>query len=166
DDEEEEIKAAAEEGLAAVETAGKRRRGQWGLWLRLRRKKGAGRWQEQVRQRRAWPRWQAVGRRCKRKQQVAKVRTRLEARGEGSGCSFFGGGNEGSDRRGGWQRLGAEGRCSKGATVRLGAGSERRKGDDRDGRRRRWRKRRPRERREGKAAWVGVAGGSGREERQ
>ncbi|RWW69578.1 hypothetical protein BHE74_00022829 [Ensete ventricosum] len=134
-------------------------------WLRLRRKKGAGRWQEQVRQRRAWPRWQAVGRRRKRKQQVAMVRTRLEARGEGSGCSFFGGGNEGSGRRGGWQRLGAEGRCSKGATVRLGAGSERRKGDDRDGRRRRWRKRRPRERREGKAAWVGVAGGSGREER-
>ncbi|RZR84201.1 hypothetical protein BHM03_00010968 [Ensete ventricosum] len=40
-------------------------------------------------------------------------------------------------------------------------------GDGREGNRGgRRRKRRPRERREGKAAWVGVAGGSGREERQ
>ncbi|RZR82244.1 hypothetical protein BHM03_00008590 [Ensete ventricosum] len=34
--------------------------------------------------RRAWPRWQVVGRRRRRKQRVAMVRTRLEARGEDS----------------------------------------------------------------------------------
>ncbi|RWW44259.1 hypothetical protein BHE74_00050000 [Ensete ventricosum] len=30
------------------------------------------------------------------------------------GCNFSGGGNEGSNRHGGWQGLGAEGRCSRG----------------------------------------------------
>ncbi|RZR90945.1 hypothetical protein BHM03_00018960 [Ensete ventricosum] len=39
---------------------------------------------EQVRQRRAWSRRQVVGKRHRRKQRVAVVRTRLEARGEGS----------------------------------------------------------------------------------
>ncbi|RWW07202.1 hypothetical protein BHE74_00023341 [Ensete ventricosum] len=66
--------------------------------------------------------------------------------GGGSGNSE--GGSNGSDRRGGWQGLGAEGRCNRGVMTRLGAGNERRKEDGREDRNRGgWRrKRRSRER--------------------
>ncbi|RRT48027.1 hypothetical protein B296_00031147 [Ensete ventricosum] len=112
---------------------------------------------EQVHQRRAWSWRQVVGKRHRRKQWVAVVRTRLEARGEGSGRGRQG------------LRLWL---CSRGEATRLGAGSKRRKGDGRDGRcggreeRNRGgqqRKRRPRER---ATMMYGCCGRKGGEEEQ
>ncbi|RRT46335.1 hypothetical protein B296_00035495 [Ensete ventricosum] len=66
-------------GTEVADSSG--RKGSVGVLGRLPRKELAD---GEVRQRRAWPRRQVVGKRHRRKQRVVVVRTRLEVRGEGS----------------------------------------------------------------------------------
>ncbi|RZS13789.1 hypothetical protein BHM03_00045416 [Ensete ventricosum] len=162
-DEEEEIKAAAEEGLAVVEAAGKKRREQRGLVRAA----------EQVRQRRAWPRRQAVGRRHRRKQWVAMVRTWLEASAVAAifleevtrAAVAKVGGRDWEQKAGvaGERQHDLVWAAREGRKMARMASSGGREEGNRGGRQR---KRQSKERRKGRVAWAEMADDNGREERQ